>query len=44
MRDLEAIAALNHQLAVRRRWRAFLQWLRALRPRGVRGWEYGDMT
>jgi hypothetical protein len=42
MRDLEAMAALNHQVGARRRWRGFLAWLRALRPRGVRGREYGD--
>ena len=44
MRDLEAITALNHQLSARRRWRALVQRLLALRPRGLRRWEFGDMT
>ena len=44
MRHQEELAALNYQLTVRRRWRAFLHWLQALRPRGLRPWEFGDMT
>ena len=44
MRDLKAIAALNQQIAGRRRWRARLEWLLVRRPRGFWGRVFGDMT
>ena len=44
MRDLAAIAALNQDIAARRRWRGLVRWLLSLRPRGLRPWEFGDMT
>lgn len=44
MGDLAAIAALNQRLEERRRWRAFVRWWLARRPRGFWGRMFGDMT
>jgi hypothetical protein len=44
MRDREGVEALNHQLAVRRRWRGVIEWFLVRRPRGFWDRVFGDMT